>query len=511
LRNWKAYSEMQAALEPDSVTYDVPVVWNERVRNCLFYFQTIARSNMELYLQRAGRYLPIMQDIFASYGLPLDLCYLPLIESGFNTSAYSYARAMGPWQFISSTGSNYGLKRDWWKDERRDFVRSTHAAARYLKTLYEMFGDWYLVLAAYNGGEGRVSRTIAKQKTNDFWELRLRKQTENYVPLYLASIIIAKEPERFGFYVDPAHPLSWDEVDVSKPIELKVLARHLSCSVDELQLLNPELLRGVTPPGTSPYRVRIPEGKGPLFTSVYELIPQSERTEWVRHTIGRGETLSTIARRYGVSMQAIQDANKLKSNRIVAGHDLIVPVPVGAVERVEGHTIQPSETGEYRVRAGDALWDIAKAHNTSAEWLVSHNNISSRHKIYPGQILKVPGGAASPSSAPAPAAGTYAEYRVRPGETLWEISSRHGLSVSRLAQLNNISARGRIYPGQTLRVPAVTQNNDESVTYVVRRGDNLSKIAREFGIAVNDLVQFNGIDDPEHIPVGTTLTIPTQR
>ena len=519
LRNWKAYSEMQRALEPDSVTYDLPVVWNERVRNCLFYFQTVARSNMQLYLERSGQYLPLMQQIFAEYGLPLDLCYLPLIESGFNTHAYSYAKAMGAWQFISSTGNNYGLRRDWWRDERRDFVRSTHAAARYLGALYEMFGDWYLALAAYNGGEGRVSRTVAKQKTKDFWQLDLRKQTENYVPLFLAALIIAKEPERFGFYVDPLPPLRWDEVDVGKPLEIKVIARHLECPVEELQALNPELLRGVTPPQSSPYRLRVPAGKGPIFASVYELIPQSERTEWVRHTIARGETLSTIARRYGISVRAIQDANKMKSNRIVAGHDLIVPVPVGALQHTEARIIQPSETGEYRVRAGESLWDIAKAHGTSAADLAERNHISSRGKIYPGQILKVPVGATASTSAARPAkssqarsasAAEFSEYRVRAGETLWSIANRYGLSVSRLAEINHISSRGHIYPGQTLRVPGAPRSSGP-VKYVVRRGDTLTKIANEFNIAVSDLIEVNDIVNPQNIPAGTTLDIPVTR
>jgi membrane-bound lytic murein transglycosylase D len=512
LRDWREYAQMQRALEPESVTYNIPVVWNERVKNCIFYFQTIARANMEVYLTRAGIYLPLMKQIFAGYDMPTDLCYLPIVESGFNPRAYSYARASGPWQFIASTGKTYGLDRDWWRDERRDFVRSTHSAARYLKYLYGLFDDWYLALAAYNGGEGRVGRTIRKQNTRDFWEMRLRKQTENYVPLYLAALIIAKDPERFGFYVEPYPPISFDVTRVDKPIELTVVARHIGCSVQELKDLNPELLRGVTPPRQSRYDLRVPDGLGKAFAVAYDKIPQSERTEWVKHTIRRGESLSTIAQKYGVSVRGIKDANRLTSNRIIAGRQLVIPVPVGYRGGSTKRTIVASSDGQYRVRPGDTMWDIARVHGTSVERLAGMNNISSRRKIYPGQILRVPASSASASATPAQKtpARTYGSYRVRPGDTLWDIARRHRTSVSNLAQLNNISSRGRIYPGQILRVPGgATQ--ESSFTYVVRRGDNLTRIANRFGIGVSDILALNSLADPEQLHVGTRLVIPETR
>ena len=449
LRNWRGYAEMQRSIQPDSVVYDVSVAWNERVKNCIVYFQTLARSNMELYLARAGRYLPLMQEIFREHGLPSDLCYLPIVESGFNTSAYSYARAMGPWQFISSTGKHYGLDRDWWIDERRDFVRSTHAAARYLGTLYEMFDDWYLALAAYNGGEGRVARTIKSQKTRDFWRMRLRKETENYVPLYLAALIIAKDPVRFGFHIEPEAPLQFDLVTVDKPIELKVVARYLECDVRDLQALNPEILRGVTPPHTSNYPLRVPVGYKEHFQIIYAQIPQSERTEWVKHSIRNGETLSSIARRYGTSVTAIRDANRMRSSRIIAGRSLTVPVPMGYQPARTTRAVARSNDGSYRVRSGDTLWDIARAHRTSVTALAKLNNLSAKHRIYPGQILRVPG-----------------------GESARENSS------------------GSLF------------------TYVVKRGDNLTRIAGQFGIAVKDILSLNQLSDPEHLAVGMKLQIP---
>jgi membrane-bound lytic murein transglycosylase D len=458
LRTWRGYAEMQRALSPDTVTYDVPIVWNEKVKNCIIYFQTLARPQMELYLTRAGRYLPLMQEIFKEYEIPVDLCYLPIIESGFNTNAYSYARAMGPWQFIASTGRVYGLNRDWWRDQRKDFVRSTHGAARYLKMLYGMFGDWYLALAAYNGGEGRVQRTIRSQKTKDFWQMRLRKQTENYVPLYLAAVIIAKDPERFGFHIEPDTPLSFDVVTVDKPIELGVVAKRLGFSEDDLKLLNPELLRGVTPPQTKDYQLRVPQGHGEKFLAMYGDIPRAERTEWVKHQVRRGETLSTIAAKYGISVQAIRDANKMRGNQIIAGHQITVPVTMDRVmasapsrqPAVPRATVTASPGDEYRVRAGDTMWDIARRHGTTVGTLSTLNKISGRRKIYPGQMLRIPGNASAPSD----------------------------------------------------------QSGNQVFTYVVRRGDNLSAISRKFGIGVNDIIELNKLRDPEQLAVGMRLSIP---
>lgn len=510
LRNWREYAQMQRALKPDEVTYNIPIVWNDRVKNCLTYFQTISRSNMEVYLARSGKYLPMMKKIFMEYGLPTDLCYLPIIESGFNPKAYSYARASGPWQFIRTTGENYGLNKDWWVDERRDFVSSTHSAAKYLGRLYEMFDDWYLALAAYNGGEGRVSRTIKKQKTKDFWKMRLRKQTENYVPLYLASLIIAKDPERFGFYIEYETPIEFDLVHVDKPIDLKVLAKHIGTTTNDLKALNPELLRGVTPPRVKDYVLRVPAGLSDVFASAYANIPQSERTEWIKHRIRRGESLSTIARRYGVSITAVKDANRLRSNRIIAGRNLTIPVPLGKHGASGRRTIAVALDGRYRVRAGDTMWDIARAHHISVASLAGYNNISSRRRIYPGQILKVPGANSTSPGSKKTTSTKYAKYKVRSGDNLWVIAKKYGTSVSALTRLNNLSSRARIYPGQSLRVPT-SKTRKGTFTYVVRRGDNLSRIAVRFGVGVADILSRNKLSNPERIAIGMKLLIPEAR
>ena len=200
IENFKALQKGTVEkIEParQEVTYDMPIEWNQRVENSIIYFQTVAREAFETYLKRSGKYKDLMQKILREKGLPEDLVWLCLVESGFNPKAYSWARAVGPWQFIAGTGRKYGLRRNWWYDERRDFVKSTYAACDYLTFLYNKFKSWPLALAGYNGGEGRVERATKKHKTDNFWKLELNKQTANYVPLFMAATIIAKEPHEY--------------------------------------------------------------------------------------------------------------------------------------------------------------------------------------------------------------------------------------------------------------------------------------------------------------------------
>ena len=213
--------------ENQPVTYDIPIVMNDRVKSSIIYFQTVAKEAFYKYLRRSQKYTPMMKEIIREYGLPEDLVYLSLVESGYNPHAYSWARAMGLWQFISSTGRLYKLKRNWWIDERKDPVKSTHAACRFLGDLYKQFGSWELAMAAYNGGPGRVSRTIKKQKTRDFWKLRLKRQTMDYVPLIMAATIIGKNPAKYGFTDIEFEPeVVWEEVTIKKCLELSVVARR---------------------------------------------------------------------------------------------------------------------------------------------------------------------------------------------------------------------------------------------------------------------------------------------
>jgi membrane-bound lytic murein transglycosylase D len=454
-------TEIPADLElEEDVPYDVPIDWNEKVENSIRYFQVQNRSAFARWLNRCGRYQEMMQGILRQYGLPEDLIYMALIESGFNPQAYSWAHASGPWQFISSTGKIYGLTYDWWLDERRDPVKSTHAAAKYLKKLYQEFADWRLALAAYNCGEVRVRRAIASAGTRDFWQLSLPRQTRNYVPLFMAATVIAKSPEQYGFTVQPEPPLRYDEVTIDDCTDLKVAARCCHSSVDQIKELNPELRRWCTPPNHRDYVLKIPPGTRDSFVANYALVPESEKVSWQRHKIQRGETLSKIARRYGTSVRAIADANSLRSShRIIAGKYLLIPI--GPYSGSSGSLIAaaPSGGGEasgdkliYTVKKGDALGRIAASFGIGLSQLRRWNNLRSGAYIYPGDKLTIYLPSGGSGSVTAGEDFTELVYTVKRGDTLWDIAQDFGISLAELIQDNGLRDPSRLKPGSKLKI-----------------------------------------------------------
>ncbi len=514
--------------ETEPITHDLPVVMNERVRASIIYFQGVGREAFEKFLSRRPRYEAFFREVLTEYGLPQDLIYLSMIESGYNPNAYSWARAMGLWQFIASTGRLYNLNRDWWIDERKDPVKATHAAAQFLRDLYKKFGDWELAMAAYNGGPGRVSRAIKRDRTDNFWEMKyLRRQTKDYVPLIYAATIIAKEPEKYGFgHVEFENPIQWEEVTINKAVELSTIAEALGVSTKELKTLNPELLRGVTPPNRKNYKLKVPVGKTDRYWAVVDDLPTSAQTSWVRHKIRRGETVSTIASRYGVSQYAIREANKLnRRSTIYAGRTLIVPVPHDrsyASSNKSNRTYEASNS-IYTVRSGDTMWDIARAFGTSVSSLRAMNSIGSSARIYVGQRLKIPATATKLASrnTTTPAVGSTSRsapsvssrssatrsYTVRRGDTLWEIARKYGMTTSQLRALNGLGRSSRIYPGQKLTI------SGEATGYVmhrVRRGDTLSGIARSYRTSVARIMEANNLRNPDEIRVGARLKITVQ-
>ncbi len=296
-------------------------------------------------LRRAGRYIDKMTEIIVRMGLPPELSFLPLIESGFKLHAYSPKRAAGPWQFIPATAKKYGLKIDWWVDERLDPVKSTIAAAKYLNDLFKMFGDWNLALAAYNAGEGRIDRAVRKIKKKDFWRIRKTKyinnETKNYVPSFIAATAIALEPERFGFYnIETHEPLRYDLVEIDTPIDLAVVARFTGTTISEIKELNPELKRWCTPPNVSTYTLRIPLGTEEIFFANLSNAREEELFYVKLHKVKPGDTVAKIARQLGTSIEAIIDLNSLgKDALIVAGKTILIPVDRMIDEFKEGTDI----------------------------------------------------------------------------------------------------------------------------------------------------------------------------
>ncbi len=320
------------AAEAENGLPDVPIVVNKNVESFIKYFQTRGRKYFEKWLGRSKDYMGMLQAILKENGLPEDLSYIALIESGLNPTVRSRANAVGMWQFIKGTATRYGLRVDWWIDERMDPEKATYAAAKYFKNLYGMFDSWYLAAASYNAGEGRVGRAIRKHGTEDFWELASRKkslhrETKEYVPKYLAAVTIAKDPESYGFEnVDFGEGMKYDKVRVSQATDLRLIADAAGTSVEEIRRLNPELLRWFTPPNYPGYQVKIPAGTSEMYAENMSKVPSAKRIAFLQHKVRRGDTYSKIAKRYGTGVKQIQYLNNLKGNRLKPGTVIMIPV-----------------------------------------------------------------------------------------------------------------------------------------------------------------------------------------
>ena len=299
--------------------YHFPIVMNAKVRHFISYYSTVQNRFMHRSLARSHRYLGMMRKILRDHDIPEELAYMVLIESGFKTHAYSRARACGPWQFISATGRRYGLEINAWVDERRDPVKATYAAAAYLCDLYKMFDSWYLAAAAYNAGEGKIQRAMRRHKTDDFWQMArfryLKRETREYIPKLLAAIMIAKEPEKYGFTdIEYQEPFTFDLVKVDDATDLKVLAWAAGVRVEDIRQLNPELTYWCTPPKVKGYELRVPDGSGQRCRNALVNLPPEKRITFRRHRIRQGDTLSTIARRYHTGVKQIKELNGLRGH-----------------------------------------------------------------------------------------------------------------------------------------------------------------------------------------------------
>ncbi len=410
----------QAREASQHVAFDIPIADHPLVDTYIDYFTGRGRWFFERWLARADRYIPLMLPILEKHGLPRDLVYVAMIESGFAAGATSWARASGFWQFIVSTGRLYKLRTDVWVDERRDFIRSTEAAATYLGNLYQEFGDWHLAWASYNAGEGRIRRAIARTGAKDFWTISshpgvLARETQHYVPKIIAAAIIAKDRARYGFAdVQPLSPLAYDEIEVEDATELGAVARKFGFDLDDLREMNPALVYGVTPPGRKA-TLRVPAGRGAEVSAWLAGLPRSERLSYAHYKVEKGDHLSGIARRYGSSVDAIKDFNHIANVKFLRlGQVLVIPVPASA-RRMRDVTFAA-------VAARPAPESAARPETTPA---------------------RRP--AAAPQKAPV------RRHKVADGETLWSIAQRYGVSVSQVRSWNAMHD-DRVKKGEVLQI-----------------------------------------------------------
>jgi membrane-bound lytic murein transglycosylase D len=457
--------------EPDIAKHDIPVVFNKRVQSVIQYLQTRKSDVITRAFERASRHLPMMREVFREKGLPEDLLNLAFIESAVNPRATSRMKAAGIWQFIPSTGRLYGMQTSLWVDERRDPEKSTRAAAEYLKHLYDIFEDWPLAIAAYNAGEGKVQAAMRRQRTRDFWKLRLPRETRGYVPAFMAMTIISREPERYGFSPPPEGAPEVEVVSLEHATELPLIARAAEITLEEFRDLNPELIRWATPPDPPGYTVRLPAGRREAFLEAIEKVPPEERVTWIRHEVRKGETPTRIAKRYGMHVQLVLEVNQLpKRHKLKPGATVLVPAAAvgsgaayASVGKERRRGISRSTTGRYTVRKGDTLWGIARAHAVSLEDLRGWNKLSRDAAIRPGQTLTIrrPQRARiSASSGVRPvadsqttsAAPAMKHYIVKPGDTLWGIARAHAVSLEDLRGWNKLSRDAAIRPGQQLQI-----------------------------------------------------------
>jgi len=393
--------ELERRVEADlaETTHDLAITLTPQVLKYVDLFTGKLRGWFGESLQRGSQYMPMIQSVFRAEGLPLDLAYVPIVESAFKPSALSRAKAKGVWQFMQGTARENGLRHDWFVDERADPDKATAAAARYLQTLQGMFdGDWLLALASYNGGPGRIQRAIRRARPDDFWALAKRKrllprETREYVPMILAAIIIARNPAEYGFDVTPEERQPSDVVLVPSPVDLRRVAEWTGTSIDEVQALNPELRRWTTPPQDDAYPVKVPPGRGELLRMRLEEATPEELASLQWHTVKRGETLAAVARRYRVSRTDLAQANRLSTRaRLASGQQLLIPrapslsasSSLAATQRADAASsteasvrLEPAELTRitYRVRRGDTLSGIARRYQTTVADLKTWNRL----------------------------------------------------------------------------------------------------------------------------------------
>jgi len=512
-------AELRAELElvrsaEQGASYDYPIDLNDKVLTWVSLFSTTKRGFMENALGRASQYLPMVRQVFAEEGVPSDLAYLAVIESGFRNEAKSKAKAVGMWQFIRSTGRIYGMKATAWVEERRDPVKATRAAARYLKRLYEITGDWYLAASSYNAGPLTLERAIQNVGTRNFWDLArsrwLRTETKNYIPELCAAILVGRNPERYGLKVVPIAPYAYETVPVPSMTSLTVLARCAGTDATSLKALNPELLRGSTPPGA--YLLRVPPGKALDCIRQLAHMPSAKRLDFQGYTVRKGDTLAKLAKRFKLTPEDLLAANDITEKQVKPGKRLLVPPP--SLVALEERDI--TSGGRVKALADRPLPPLP---GTGGEPGAAAAEPSSSPAMAPA-IPQVPAGTPAhpvarpvepapepPVQGPLTSPGTV--LRAKRGDTLAKLARSHGVSLGELLRLNPKAAKA-LHPGDEVQLPGGSAPPPKPAAaasvHRVQKGDTLATIARKYGLAPKDLKVWNRLKG-DRIQIGQRLRL----